>query len=234
MRTVAFVFARAGSKGLLGKNLRLLAARPLIAHSIDVAKKVVSPADVYVSTDSEEIASAARDSGAKVIPRGSELAGDDSPEWDAWVHAVEWVLAHVGPFDRFLSLPPTAPLRSVSDVENALAALDNRSDFVVTMTKAARSPWFNMVHDTADGLRTVLDGGEKRISRRQDAPTVYDLTTVAYVTRPQFILENKSYWDGRVTGVEIPPERALDIDSQLDLDFAEFLMARREKEGFDA
>jgi len=234
VRTVAFVFARGGSKGLPGKNLRMLAGRPLIAHSIDVARRVVNPADVYVSTDSEKIASAARDSGAQVIPRESELAEDDSPEWEAWVHAVEWVWAHVGPFDRFLSLPPTAPLRSVLDIESALAGLDDRSDFVVTMTKAARSPWFNMVRNTSDGLRTVLDGGAKRISRRQDAPTVYDLTTVAYVTRPQFILENKGYWDGRVTGVEVPPERAVDIDSELDLDFAEFLMARREKEGFDA
>lgn len=234
MRTVAFIFARGGSKGLPGKNLLLLGGRPLIAHSIDVAKKVVNPDDVYVSTDSEEIASVARDNDAKVIPRESQLAADDSPEWDAWVHAVEWVLAHVGPFDRFLSLPPTAPLRSDSDVESALQALDNWNDFVVTTTKATRSPWFNMVQDTRDGLRTVLDGGENRIARRQDAPTVYDLTTVAYVTRPQFILENKSFWDGRVTGVDIPPERAVDIDSQLDLDFAEFLMSRRPEGGFDA
>ena len=234
MRTFAFVFARGGSKGVPGKNLRMIGELSLLGHSIRMAQEIPEVEEVFVSTDSDKILEEADRLGAAVIHRPEKLATDTAPEWLAWQHAIGEVGNRYGAFERFLSLPPTAPLRSIGDVESALTALDSRTDFVVTMTRAARSPWFNMVQHTSDGLRTVLDAGGKLISRRQDTPTVYDLTTVAYVTRPQFILENKSYWDGRVEGVEIPPERAVDIDSELDFHFAEYLMARREKEGFDA
>ena len=228
MTTVAFIFARGGSKGLPGKNIRLLAGKPLIAWSIEHAHSVKRIERVIVSTDSEEIAAVARDFGAEVpFMRPAELARDDSPEWLAWRHAIEWVRARVGDFDRFISLPATAPMRLVEDVRTCLEALDEQTDVILTMTPAQRSPWFNMVKADDSGFLSILVEGEQKIIRRQDAPQAYDLTTLAYVLRPNFIMNHDNIWQGRVRGVLIPQERAIDIDTEYDLKIAEFLMTNR-------
>lgn len=231
IRVFAFVFARGGSKGLPGKNIKPLAGKPLLGWSIDVARNVESIEKVFVSTDDPEIARVAREFEADVIDRPSELAADDAPEWLSWQHAIEWVQERQGVFDVFVSLPATAPLRSVSDVECAITALDKDTDIVLTMSESARSPWFNMVVSDNDGhLKTVLKP-EGSIARRQDAPRTYDLTTVAYVARPQFILSSTMIWDGRVRGIEVSKKSAVDIDTIEDFEYAEFLLRDAEKSG---
>jgi len=91
MRTFGFVFARGGSKGVTGKNIRDLAGKPLLAHALHVASQVAEIERVFVSTDSSEIAAVAGRFGATVILRPTELAQDDTPEWLAWKHAINWV-----------------------------------------------------------------------------------------------------------------------------------------------
>ena len=230
MKTFAFIFARAGSKGVPGKNIRPLAGKPLLGHALEIAKQVPGIERVFVSTDAEDIAMVAERFNATPILRPAELAQDDSPEWLAWRHAIDWVFKHVGMFDRFVSLPATAPLRLAEDIERCLAALGDQTDAVVTMTPAQRSPWFNMVKADPDGSLSILIEGDQ-IVRRQDAPDAYDLTTVAYVMRPDFILEHQRIWDGRVRGVMIPQERAIDIDTNLDFKIAEYLMKERMSAG---
>lgn len=225
MRTFGFVFARGGSKGLPNKNIRNLAGRPLLAHALRVASQVTEIERVFVSTDSNEIATVAESYGATTILRPAHLAQDDSPEWLAWRHTINWVRAEVGDFQRFVSLPATAPLRLAEDVTQCLNMLDANTDVVVTMTPAQRSPWFNMVKADSSGHLSLLVEGNN-IVRRQDAPLGYDLTTIAYVLRPEFILEKEQIWDGRVTGVVIPQERAIDIDTELDFVVADFLMSK--------
>lgn len=228
-RHVAFVFARGGSKGLPGKNIRLLAGKPLIAHAIEVARRCRRLETVIVSTDDAAIAAVARDYGAEVpFMRPANLAQDDSPEWLAWKHAIEWFQRERGPFDSFVSLPPTSPFRVVADVDACLdqlhAAAD--TDIVVTVRAAERNPWFNMVRCDPDGTAHLVNASEQGINRRQDAPTVYDITTVAYVARPPFVLKAKRLFDGRVRIVEIPSERAIDIDTAWDFQLAEFIASR--------
>lgn len=210
-----------------GKNIRYIAGKPLLAHSIDVASQVEEIDHVFVSTDSEEIIEVAKTFGAAVIPRPEYLARDSSPEWLAWRHAIQWVQGEKGDFDRFVSLPATAPLRLAKDVYRCLEKLDENTDFVVTMEKSQRSPWFNMVKRDVEGFVDILVEGNGKIARRQDAPDSFDLTTVAYVTRPKFIMDNESIWDGRVQGVVVPHERAIDIDTELDFEIAEYLMKKR-------
>jgi CMP-N-acetylneuraminic acid synthetase len=222
--TFAFTFARGGSKGLPGKNTRVLAGKPLIAYAIEGAKAVGQIKEIYVSTDSDEIATVATDCGAKVINRPAALAQDDSPEWLAWQHAVRHVLDTYGTFDTFVSLPATAPLRTPQDIKDCLAGLDNQTDMVLTMSPAHRSPWFNMVKADKNGYLSTLVTTEKPPTRRQDVPQGFDLTTLAYVARPEFILTHQNMWQGRVKGVLIPPERAIDIDTEFDFKIAEFLM----------
>ncbi len=227
MRTFGFVFARGGSKGVPGKNIRDLAGKPLLAHALHVASQVTEIERVFVSTDSSDIADVAEHFGATTVQRPPELAQDDSPEWLAWRHATNWVRTEVGNFQRFVSLPATAPLRIAQDVTQCLNMLDTNTDVVLTMTPAQRSPWFNMVKADASGCLSLLVEGDE-ILRRQDAPVGYDLTTVAYVVRPEFILKKERIWDGRVRGVVVPQERAIDIDTELDFVVADFLMRKRQ------
>lgn len=226
MRTFAFVFARGGSKGVSGKNIRELAGKPLLAHSLQMASEVTRIERVFVSTDSNDIAAVAECFGATPILRPSEISQDDSAEWLAWKHAINWVKQEVGNFQRFISLPATSPLRSPEDVNMCLNALDANWDVVLTMTPAQRSPWFNMVEADPSGGLSLLVKGDK-VDRRQDAPIAYDITTLAYVSRPEFILRVERIWDGRVRGVEVPQERAIDIDTEHDFVVADFLMRKR-------
>lgn len=222
MTTYGFVFARGGSKGLPGKNIRPLGGIPLVAHSILIAQQVPEIAKIYVSTDSEEIADVARAYRAEVIARPTELATDGSPEWLAWQHAIRFLAARGQSFETFVSLPATSPLRSAEDVERCIASLDETTDVVVTVTPAARSPYFNMTTRREDGTSELLMT-HNLPQRRQDAPPVFDMTTVAYAAKTRFILESSRLWDGRVKSVVVPKERAIDIDEAVDFAVAETL-----------
>lgn len=228
MKTYAFIFARGGSKGIPKKNLQSLGGLPLIVHSINLAKKISQIDRFFVSTDDDEIRKVALEAGCEVIIRPADLATDSSPEWLSWRHAVEWATSKYGAFDRFVSLPATAPLRSEVDVIECLDQFEEKSDVVITMSEAARNPRFNMVEPLGDYVDLIITDHKLGISRRQDAPKCYDMTTVCYVANPEFILSNNSIWEGNVKGVLVPAKRAIDIDTPLDLDFARFLFAKSE------
>ena len=231
---IAFIFARGGSKGVPGKNIRELGGLPLIAYSIKVAHECPSISRVVVSTDDEKIADVAREHGAEVpFIRPTELARDDSIEHEAWQHAIkafEQICAEkVG---VFVSLPPTSPLRSVDDVENCIREyLNSDADVVITVKNASRNPYFNMVKTDEEGFSHLVNvqADGTRYTRRQDVPEIYDMTTVAYVTNPDYILNSESIFSGNVRSVLVPDERAVDIDTMLDFQFAEFLLTQGEK-----
>lgn len=227
MKAIAFIFARGGSKGLPGKNIRPLGGKPLIAWSIEHALAVNRIERVIVSTDSEEIAAVALEYGAKVpFIRPAELARDDSPEWQAWQHALSYLQDSEGVLpSMMISVPATAPLRLPLDIENCLDEYEKGdADMVITVTDAHRSPYFNMVKGQPDGTVGLVIPPQLAIARRQDVPTVYDVTTVAYVAKPEFVMSHNSAFEGRVRAVHVPTERAIDIDTLLDFQIAECLM----------
>ena len=213
-----------------GKNVRKLAGKPLIAWTIECALKVADIDRVMVSTDSHEIAEISEHYGAEVpFLRPIELATDSSPEWDSWRHAINYLRSSSDSLpERFVSLPPTSPLRFSHDIENCLSKFNmGIFDVVLTMSQATRNPYYNMVKMNDDGTIQPIIATPKNIYRRQDAPVVFDLTTVCYVTRPNFILTHDSLFEGRVGSVVVPKERAVDIDSIEDFNYAEFLMNSR-------
>jgi N-acylneuraminate cytidylyltransferase len=222
-KVCAFIFARGGSKGLPKKNILSIGGYPMLVHGIRIAQQLVQVDRIYVSTDCDEISGIAQDAGAEVIIRPAELASDTAPEWLAWQHAIKCAQERHGCFEYFLSLPPTAPLRKTQDVENCLAALQSDVDIVITMAPASRSPWFNMVSKDATGLVSLI-ARENSVYRRQDSPDCFDMATVAYAAKAEFILGAEKIWDGRVAGVEVPVERALDIDTPFDFALAQFVM----------
>ncbi|WP_027361965.1 acylneuraminate cytidylyltransferase family protein [Halodesulfovibrio aestuarii] len=220
-----FVFARGGSKGLPGKNIKKLCGKPLLQYSIEIAKQVKGLEKVFVSTDDDEIALVAKAAGAIVISRPKELAVDTAPEWLAWQHAVNWVEEHYGKFKGFVSLPATSPLRSAEDVVAAMEKLHHtEADICIAVTPASRSPYFNMVKFSEDGFAELVCSSDTAFVRRQDVPAVYDITTIVYATTASYILNGTGVLNGRIATIEVPKERAVDIDDVYDFKFAEAIL----------
>ena len=209
---VAFIFARGGSKGLPGKNIKMFAGKPLIAWAIEHAHQAKGIRRVIVSTDSEEIAAVAAQHGAEVpFMRPLHLARDDSPEWLSWRHALEFIRNDEGAFpDTMVSIPVTAPLRQPADIERCLEGFSEGSaDVVITVTEAHRNPYFNMVMMQSNGSMGLVIPSASGVGRRQDAPKVFDMTTVAYVANPEFVMTHESIFDGRVKAVHVPLLRGI-------------------------
>ena len=230
---VGFIFARGGSKSIPRKNLALLGGKTLLNHAIETALASKWIQRVVVSTDDQEIAEIAIKGGAEVpFMRPNDLAEDNSSEWKAWQHALQTLSANDNfpIIDVFVSIPTTSPLRNYDDINRCIELLSvSDADIVVTATETSRHPSFNMIHLETDGeVASLVKPPKNPVVNRQTVPSrVYDLTTVAYVSRPEYILSANSIFEGTVRAVIIPPERAVDIDNQMDLDFAEFLLTNK-------
>lgn len=230
MNIIALICARGGSKGIHNKNIKIFDGKPLIVRSINQAKETKEINKVIVSTDSEEIAKIAINAGAEVpFMRPKKLAEDNTPEWLVWRHALENIKKMDGNYpDILISVPVTSPLRNVEDLENCLNEFKkSKADIVITVTDPHRNPYFNMVKINEEGLADLVITPEKKITRRQEAPDVFDMTTVAYVTTPKFVLEKNGIFSGKVRHVYIPIERALDIDTPFDFRIAELLLLNK-------
>lgn len=229
-KVVGAIFARGGSKGLANKNIMDFGGKPLIAHAIEHALSVKQISRVVVSTDSNEIASIAREYGADVpFMRPNHLATDDSPEWLSWRHLINFIRTDEGCLPTALvSVPATAPLRLTCDIEKCINVfLEKKPDMVITITDAHRHPSFNMVKLKSDESYDLVSPSNPKIFRRQDASKVYDMTTVCFVACPSFVLNNESTFDGNVHAVKVPQIRSIDIDTRIDFEFAEYLFSRK-------
>ena len=227
--TIGLICARGGSKGLSRKNLRPLGGKPLLGWAIETARSCPSIDRVVVSTEDQEIAACAKTFGAEVpFVRPNELARDDSAELLVWQHAIRTL----GSLDDrvpelLVNIPTTSPLRAVDDVEGCIENLvQNDADLCITVRQAQRNPYFNMVK-LNDGWASLVIAAPTSSFRRQDAPPVFDMTTVAYAARCEYLLRTSRLLDGKVRATLVPDERAVDIDTELDLAFAEFLLKRR-------
>ncbi|WP_421121893.1 cytidylyltransferase domain-containing protein [Aquihabitans daechungensis] len=230
MDVVAAVFARGGSQGILDKNLQEIGGRSLVARAVADALACSGIERVIASTDDPRIAEAAEAAGADVPwLRPAELATSEAREWDAWQHLLRWLDDRGELPDRLLVVPATAPLRRVADLERCLAAAAQPGvDVVLTVSPAHRNPWFNMVTLDDVGRARLVNEPPARIHRRQDAPAVYDVGTVAFVADPAYVLRATSLYDGEVRAVEVDPSTAIDIDTPFDLDLARAMHDLRE------
>ena len=227
MNYVALICARGGSKGIPDKNIRQLGGLPLIGWAIKSALQVKRISRVIVSTDSDKIAEVASAHGAEVpFIRPAELSQDNSPEWETWRHALQFLKNNnKKEIAGLVVVPPTAPLRHKDDLENCIDEFEKgKVDAVITVSDAHRSPYFNMVRHDSLGYANLVITPNNKVYRRQDVPVVYDMTTVAYVVRPQFVMTKEGLFEGRVRSVHVPADRALDIDNELDLIIAECLL----------
>ena len=228
MKIVATICARGGSKGIPGKNIRPLCGKPLIVHTIEVAKKCKLINRVIVSTDAPEIAEIAKANGAEVpFLRPRELALDTSPKIPVIKHAIEYLQSQEGYYaDIVVDLDPTSPLRTEKYIESCIGMVsDGGADNVFSVTKARRNPYFNMV-EIIDGRVRLVKPLPQPVVRRQDAPEVYDMNASIYVWKRETLMNNNSLFLER-TKIHIMPEWTIDIDSETDFELVEFLLKNR-------
>ena len=224
MKIFCFIFARGGSKRLKNKNLRLVNKKPLIWYSITLAKKIKKISKIFVSTDSKTIIKYSKKLNVNIIKRPKILAADKSNEILSWKHAIEYAQNNFGKFDFFLCLPTTSPLRTVADIKKIIKALSKNFDLSIGITKSLKNPYFNMVLVKKNRLCKIVNS-KKHFYRNQDAPSVFDITTVAYFSKPDYITSlnlKNNLMKGKVVGTQISRINSIDIDTQYDLELANY------------
>lgn len=228
MKVLCTICARAGSKGVANKNLRLLNGLPLIAYSIQQAIASNLFAQIAISSDSSEIRNISLAHGATfVVDRPAQMASDDAPKLPAIKHCVEMTEQKFGEFEVIVDLDATAPLRNSSDILGALNLLTSTdADNVITGTPAHRSPYFNLVETDANGIVNLSKPLEQAILRRQDSPQCFDMNASIYVWKRTALLNNKSLFSSSTRLFVMPRERSLDIDSEVDFEMVEWMMSK--------
>ena len=224
------ICARGGSKGVPGKNLRPLLGKPLIAHSIEQAKKTGLFAAVAVSSDAQEILEVAKKYGADVlVRRPDEMATDTAAKLPAIRHCFEAAERECGcAFPVFVDLDATSPLRLPEDIAGAIRLLETTgASSVITGAAARRSPYFNLVELDDRGVPHVCKELKTPPVRRQDAPRCFDMNASIYVWRREPFLAAPAVFYDDTRLFEMPEERSIDIDSAMDWDVVQVLMARR-------
>jgi N-acylneuraminate cytidylyltransferase len=225
---IAIIPARGGSKGLPGKNVRLLGGLPLIAHSIRFARLCPGIERCIVSTDSEEIAKVARDAEGDVpFLRPSELAGDSTPMLPVLQHAIRQMeLLAENRYELVILLQPTSPFRLPEDVSRALQVMeqDSKAIGVVAVSEPSFNPRVVCVEEMNGYLAWAFDGG--KYARRQDADPVYRINGMLYVWRRDHLMHSSAeqLFAAPHRILIIPEERALDIDTLHDFQVGEALL----------
>lgn len=223
------ICVRGGSKGVKNKNIKLINGLPLIAYTIEQAQQTGLFDHIVISTDSDEIASIAVKYGAEVFfKRSDEMASDTAGKLDVIRDAFVRSEAYYGKqYEYLIDLDATAPLRTMEDITASLAQLQkNGNDNLITAMPSRRSPYFNLIEMDDTGkvaLSKSLDG----IVRRQDAPKSYDMNASIYIWKRDAILNGDSLFLEKTGLYVMPEERSIDIDTELDFEFVEFLMRKK-------
>ena len=243
VQPLVLITARAGSKGLPGKNVAPLCGKPLIAHVIAAAKKANCAGRVVVSTDGEDIAEVSRRYGAEVpFMRPAELATDTAPHIGSLKHALETLALEDPPYRPkwIILLQPTSPFTTAEDIDAAMQlAVDRDARSIVSVCKAQQHPFKMFCADDAGALETLVIANAafpKTVEylRRQDLPEAYQQNGAIYIHRSQDILDEtskdvpfvKHCRTRECFGYVMPAARSHDIDSIEDLHLCEYLMTK--------
>ena len=232
-KLIALIPARAGSKGVPGKNIAPVAGKPLIAWTIAAALGAESVASVVVSTDGEEIASVARECGAEVpFMRPAVLAQDHTPGIPVLLHALDWLECHWKvTMDYLVVLQATSPLRTAADIDKAVAlAREKDADAVIGMSEVSSHPyWTKKISDEGRILDFLhLD---TEYPQRQSLPPAYVPNGAIYLVRPEVLRSRETVYTDRTYAYVMPGERSLDIDSPWDLYLADLILKDRQVHG---
>lgn len=230
---LATICARGGSKGVPGKNIRPLAGKPLIAHTIEQAMAAEVFDVVAVSSDSEEILKVAERWGVtQLVYRPKELASDTAAKIPVIRHCALDVESRLGMVASTVTdLAVTSPLRSVEDIQRAVALLErSNASNIVSVQVTPHSPYYGMVERDAEGRLFYSKTLPSDIYRRQDAPVCYAMNGAVYVwTRQQLFADVLKAVGPHTEVFVMPGERSIDIDREIDFRIVECLLGMAKK-----
>ncbi len=223
LKIICTICARGGSKGVPSKNIKLLNGKPLIAHTILLAKKSGLFDRVAVSSDSQDILKISKRWGADyLIKRPAHLATDNAPKVPAIQHCVAEVERVTGmTFDLICDLDPTSPFRTIGDIRGCIDLLKKtKAPNVITGALARKSPYFNLAEKTSVGTVKLSKAPRFKVVRRQDSPICYDLNASIYLWTRRSLKQGKVFNLGTRL-YEMPRERSIEIDTPYDFKVAE-------------
>lgn len=216
MKKLVIIPARAGSKRLPNKNLKLLDGKPLIMHSVDIARKNFNDNEICVSTDSPKIKAVVEKAGLHVpFLRPKELAQDTSSTEDVMIHALDWYNHNGSKPGIIILLQPTSPFRQLKDINNAIEKLSMQTDMVVSVKETKANPYFTLYEENDSGF---LEKSKKsNCDRSQDSPKAWEFNGSIYVINVAK-LESKGFSNfNKIKKYKIDnPIYSLDIDTEYD------------------
>ena len=219
------ICARGGSKGLPNKNLLKIGDKSLIGHTLTQAKAIDAIDCIIVSSDSNEILKEGEIYAADILlQRSAKLASDDAGKIDAIIDCLNHAESNLNKhFDYVIDLDVTSPLRNLIDIENCLEfTKDQRFKNLITVTNSKKNPYFNQIEITNEGPQLVKSG--HNIKGRQSAPKVYDMNASIYVWSRNFLINEKTLFSRDTIVYDMPEERSLDIDNELDFKIVKHLI----------
>lgn len=228
MKNLCTIGMRGGSKGVPNKNLRELHGKPLMAYTIEQALQSELFEHVVVSTDSEKIADTAKIFGAEAwFLRPADLATDEVPKLPVIRHAFQESEKHFKrTFDVLVDLDVTSPLRKVEDITESYQQFVNEdADILVTACPARKNPYFNMV-ELVNGKVQLIRQLDTFPQFRQNAPQVFDMNASIYIWKREALLNYNTLFVEKTSLYIMPEERSLDIDTQMDWDFVEYMIKK--------
>lgn len=223
MKVLAIIPARGGSKGIPGKNIKLLNGKPLLQYTSEIALQSLYLTKVILSSEDEQIIAVAKELEIQVpFTRPAALAQDDTPTIDVIIHALEWYENQNIFFDAVCLLQVTSPFRTVAFVDKAIEKfIASGCDSLVSVQKVPHeyNPHWTFEVNSEGNLR-IATGESQIISRRQELPITYHRDGGIYLTKTEVILE-RSLYGKSTTFIESPSESYVNIDTVKDWERAE-------------
>jgi len=228
LKSICFIGARGGSKGVSRKNVRILGNKPLIAHTIESALEAGIFSHVVVSTEDSEIAKVAKRYGAEVpFTRPRKLATNTAGFVDVMIHGINELHTLGYKFDIFVNRDCTVPFIRISDMKNAIKLLKNKKcNSVYGVYRQHFNPYFNMMEKDSNGFLKLCKKLKERPKSRQEAPVIYQLNGLFVYDVNQF-LKYKTVILPKSLPYEIPLECGLMIDTELEFKIAEMMLKRK-------
>lgn len=222
MRILHLITARAGSKGLPGKNIKALDGKPLFLYSAEFAQRNMSENDVLcISTDDDELIDLAKQNDVEIhFKRPAELASDTASSGDVIEHALDFFADQGEQFDAVMLLQPTSPLRADEDYQGAISAFVPGTDMVVSVKESKENPYYTLYEEDGDGILNKSKTGN--FTRRQDCPMVYAFNGSIYLFSTESFRAGGMGSFKNIRKIEMPTERSVDIDTMADWILAEY------------
>jgi N-acylneuraminate cytidylyltransferase len=224
MKILYVIPARAGSKGLPGKNTKKLGGIPLISYSINFALQNKKEGDeICISTDDENVIDIAKKNGITIpFKRPAELSSDISSTYDVLIHVINYYKKNGQFFDILLLLQPTSPFRLNADLETMLSLYEQNLDMVVSVKVAKENPYFNLFEE--NNLGYIIKSKENNFDRRQDCPQVFAFNGSIYIINISSLMKSKINEFKKIKKYVMLDKQSVDIDTLADWALAEFYL----------